>query len=64
MIALEIDLCTAGDLIDPDTKLHMRKALTIMTSSKSLFHDMCGLNVPENMNINRLRDHATSMEKP
>ena len=43
LIALEIDLCTAGDLIDPDTKLHMRKALTIMTSSKSLFHDMCGL---------------------
>ena len=36
-------MCTAGDLIDPDTKLHMRKALTIMTSSKSLFHDMCGL---------------------
>jgi hypothetical protein len=43
LLALEVDLCTAGDLKDPDTQLHMRKSLTIMTSSRSLYQDLEGL---------------------
>ena len=43
LLALEVDLCTAGDLRDPDTQNHMRKALTIMTSSQSLCEELRGL---------------------
>ena len=43
LLALDVDLCTAGDLKDPDTQLHMRKSLTIMTSSRGLYQDLEGL---------------------
>lgn len=43
LLALDVDLCTAGDLRDPDTQNHMRKALTIMTSSPSLCQELEGL---------------------
>ena len=43
LLALEIDLCTAGDLRDPQSQMHMRKSLTIMTSSQSMYHDLDGL---------------------
>ena len=43
LLALEVDLCTAGDLRDPDTQNHMRKALTIMTSCRSLCQELEGL---------------------
>ena len=43
LLALDVDLCTAGDLRDPDTQNHMRKALTIKTSSPSLCQELEGL---------------------
>ena len=43
LLALDVDLCTAGDLRDPETQNHMRKALTIMTSSPSLCQELEGL---------------------
>ena len=43
LLALEVDLCMAGDLRDPDTQNHMRKALTIMTSCQSLCQELEGL---------------------
>ena len=43
LMALEVDLCTAGDMRDPDTQLHKRKSLTIMTTSTNMHHEMDGL---------------------
>ena len=43
LLALDVDLCTAGDLRDPNTQMHMRKSLTIMTSSPGMYHDLEGL---------------------
>eukprot|EP00435_Cladocopium_sp_Y103_P009870 s2832_g2.t1 len=47
-LALEVDLCTAGDLRDPSTDKHMQKSLTIMTSSAGLYHDFDGLKCQGN----------------
>ena len=43
LLSLEVDLCMAGDLRDPDAQNHMRKALTIMTSCQSLCQELEGL---------------------
>ena len=43
-----VDLCTAGNAIDPNTQVHIRKALTIMTSPKNLYYDMHGLKCQGN----------------
>ena len=48
LLAMEVDLCTAGNLMDPNTQLHIRKALTIMTSSRNMYHDMHGLKCQGN----------------
>ena len=48
LLAMEVDLCTAGNLIDPNTQLHIRKALTIMTSSRNMYQDMHGLKCQGN----------------
>ena len=36
LLATDVDLCTAGDLRDPVNGLHIRKGLTIMTSSSHM----------------------------
>ena len=45
---LEIDLCVAGQLCDPVSGLPIRKALTILTTSRILVDQLHGLRCPGN----------------
>ena len=42
MLSVDVDLCVAGDLRDPNNGLHIKKALTIMTTSKFMVQSLHG----------------------
>eukprot|EP00435_Cladocopium_sp_Y103_P033118 s3076_g8.t1 len=46
MVAAKPDLCTAGDFMDPTTKLPIKKGLQITTTSKSMFQAIDNLKCP------------------
>ena len=46
MLAIDVDLCIAGDLKDPQNGLPIKKALTIMTTSKYMVKSLAGLRCP------------------
>jgi len=48
MLSVDVDLCMAGDLRDPNNGLHIKKALTIMTTSKFMVQSLHGLRCPGN----------------
>eukprot|EP00435_Cladocopium_sp_Y103_P041817 s1270_g11.t1 len=43
MLAVDVDLCTAGNLKDPESGLAIRKTLTIMTTSRHMIKSLTGL---------------------
>ena len=43
MLAVDIDLCVAGNLKDPSNGLHIKKALTIMSTSRNMINALSGL---------------------
>ena len=40
LLAVDVDLCTAGDLRDPSNGKHIRKPLTIMSSSSNVVQQL------------------------
>ena len=46
MLSVDVDLCAAGDLRDPNNGLHIKKALTIMTTSQFMVQSLHGLRCP------------------
>ena len=48
MLSVDVDLCTAGDLRDPDNGLLIKKGLTIMTTSEHMVKSLHGLRCTGN----------------
>ena len=48
MLSVDIDLCTAGNLQDPNNGLFIKKALTIMSTSEYMVRSLHGLRCPGN----------------
>ena len=46
MLAVDVDLCVAGNLQDPTTQKPIRKTLTILSSSAILVKELTGLRCP------------------
>lgn len=46
MLSVDVDLCTAGDLRDPNNGLLIKKTLTIMTTSNYMVKSLHGLRCP------------------
>ena len=53
MKTCEFDMCRAGELRDPVNKKFMKKAMQIMTTSKTLYHSLHGIK------CNHQHDHQT-----
>ena len=48
MLSVDIDLCTAGNLQDPNNGLFIKKSLTIMSTSEYMVRSLHGLRCPGN----------------
>ena len=46
MLAVDVDLCSAGDLKDPTNGLPIKKTLTILSTSSNLINGLTGLRCP------------------
>jgi hypothetical protein len=54
-MAVDVDLCVAGDLRDPINQLPIRKALTILSTSETVIQALTGLDAQANIHINQLK---------
>ena len=48
MLPVDVDLCVAGNLKDPNNGLPIKKSLTIMTTSEFMVKSLHGLRCPGN----------------
>ena len=48
MLPVDVDLCVAGNLKDPNNGLPIKKSLTIMTTSEYMVKSLHGLRCPGN----------------
>ena len=48
MLVVDVDLCVAGDLRDPENGKLIRKGLTILSTSQSMIQGLTGLRCPGN----------------
>ena len=59
MLATDVDLCIAGDLKDPQNGLPIKKALTIMTTSRYMVKSLTGLRCPGHHQHQVIEGHVT-----
>ena len=58
LLAVDVDLCVAGELKDPNSGLLICKPLTIMSTSRRLIHELTGLRCNNNHEHQVIQGHV------